>query len=436
MRNEQRDTGNGALWGSAPKAGEPAAFTSSPREIAAAVLSYVPAYLYLCIPLAAGPREYGIVLLVFVALLVGITELLCRDTRPDAESPVWLGCLLITALCLALGRCRAWGGTAWATWSTLLLHGFGVYWILARSGRLCRGKSSCYLPLDALHGVFRFPFGSFMLRLRCLLFALTRRGKGDPRRVAGAACAVLVALLLFGWAVKLLAGADRGFAGLTEQVRGWLSRWDSVEFWWKCLLSLPVGMYLFGLIAGSHRTAPETLSGRADTLRRGIGALRRVPVTAWVCALGAFCALYLLFFVLQGSYLFGAFTRTLPPDFTVAEYARQGFFELCKIMALNFALVWLVLYCGDAPLREKRALKLMTTVLLSESLLFALTAFSKLALYISCFSFTPRRLQSVWLICCLSAGSLLCLYHIWTRRPVFRKWLLFSGVTAALLCIY
>ena len=69
--------------------------------------------------------------------------------------------------------------------------------------------------------------------------------------------------------------------------------------------------------------------------------LRVVPEAVWLAALGVFSVLYLAFFFVQGRYLFGAFTRTLPESFTVAEYARQGFFELCRVMAINFTLFWL-----------------------------------------------------------------------------------------------
>ena len=129
--------------------------------------------------------------------------------------------------------------------------------------------------------------------------------------------------------------------------------------------------------------------------------------------MAVFSAVYLAFFGLQASYLFGAFTRTLPEGYTVAEYARQGFFSLCRVMAVNFALLWLVTRSCAQPVREKRSVLLLCTGILAESLLFAVIAASKLYLYISSFGFTPLRLQSAWLIVVLFAGCACALYALW-----------------------
>lgn len=136
---------------------------------------------------------------------------------------------------------------------------------------------------------------------------------------------------------------------------------------------------------------------------------------------------------MQGRYLFGAFTRTLPESFTVAEYARQGFFELCRVMAINFTLFWLV---SRTARRESRPVRWMTAALLIESMLFAVVALSKLVLYIDCFGFTPKRLQSTWLVCVLLFGSACALYTHLTAKKSMRVWMIFGAVTLSLLCIW
>ena len=213
--------------------------------------------------------------------------------------------------------------------------------------------------------------------------------------------------IVFGsaFAVHLLSAADKGFGALMEGVADWF-RWDWNPGDWlgRFALSLPVGQYLFGLIAGSRREDPEALRERCGNFTRGLAAFRVVPNPVWTALTGAFCLLYLVFFAVQSRYLFGAFTRTLPEGFIVSEYARQGFFELCKVMAVNFVLLWLVTRLSRRPVREDRPALILCLILLAESLLFAVVAFSKLALYIDCFGFTPLRLQSSWLVCVLFVG--------------------------------
>ena len=128
--------------------------------------------------------------------------------------------------------------------------------------------------------------------------------------------------------------------------------------------------------------------------------------------------------------------RRLPEGFTVAQYARQGFFELCRVMALNLALLWLVTRLGSRPARTSPGLRALVTVLLAESMLLAVVALSKLGLYISCFGFTPLRLQSSWLVCVLLFACVCALYSLWTGKKSMRAWMIFGAVTLSLLHLY
>ena len=63
---------------------------------------------------------------------------------------------------------------------------------------------------------------------------------------------------------------------------------------------------------------------------------------------------------------------------------------------------------------------------MAESCLLAVTALSKLVLYISRFGITPLRIQSSWLVVVLLLGSVLYLIRLWTGKKTFRVWLIVS----------
>ena len=189
------------------------------------------------------------------------------------------------------------------------------------------------------------------------------------------------------------------------------------------------------MIAGTGREPVERLHARGGETECALEVLRKVPNTVWSIVLGVFSAVYLAFFALQASYLFGAFTQTVPEGYTIAEYARQGFFSLCRVMAVNFALLWLVTRTCAQPYR-RTVTAVLSTVLLAESMLLAAVAASKLLLYIGSYGFTPLRLQSCWLIAVLFAGCICALRTLWSGKASFRAWMLFSGVTLALLHLY
>jgi hypothetical protein len=96
------------------------------------------------------------------------------------------------------------------------------------------------------------------LRIRCIFYAL-RQPFRNRRKIPGetllfSGLALLCALVLFAVALQLLTKADAGFDVLMGRVADWFRfDWDLSEFFLKLLLSLPVGAYLFGLIAGTGR---------------------------------------------------------------------------------------------------------------------------------------------------------------------------------------
>ena len=401
-------------------------FTVRPRELLLALLSYPVAYLYIE-AFDIGDLTGKLLFTCFSFLFCLGVEYRHRGVRAGWERWVWLGCLALCVLCPLFGPNRVWEEK-----SLLFAHGFAIYYVLCRADVLLEGRTGHLLPLDALWGGIVFPFASFFLRLRVLWASLHRRRRGSVATVLWSVLAIAVAACIFVLAGSLLSAADKGFARLIRTLFDWKG-FEPGPIFFKLMLSLPVGAYLYGLIAGTGRTEPEDMRRVGGRIREAMEKLRTVPVTVWIVLLGVFALLYGVFFVIQGRYLFGAFTRTLPEDFTVAEYARQGFFELCRVMVLNFALLWVSLRSAGESAKTHRGLRIAATVILAESLLLAVTAGSKLWLYIDCFGFTPLRLQSAWLIGVLSAGVLAALWSLWTNRRSVRAWAIFSGLTLALL---
>lgn len=402
------------------------------REIAAALVLYPTAYLY---ARALTSSNYLLCLGLFTALFVLVGEYLCWGRKRPAESVVWFCCLaLITAGVLA-GRDRVWGPVL----PIFFMHIFAVWWYLSRAGKLVDGESGRFLPLDALNGFVRIPFGNFFLRITCLRRAARSRRNGEQtgRKKGASVAAVLLGALLLYWAVSSLAAADSGFERLVEGLLEALRLPVNVgEFVLRLLLSLPVGAWLFGLLAGAPRVRNERLREERNKTEEAIAKLRVVPGSEWTALAAMFIAVYVLFFAMQGSYLFGAFVRRLPEGFIVSQYARRGFFELCRAMTINFALLWLMTRTGRVPEGRERTQKIMCTLLLAASMLFAVVAFSKLMLYISCFGFTPKRLQSSWLVTVLFAGCAAALYNLWTGKKAFKYWMMFGAVTLSVLCIW
>ena len=410
-------------------------FSLKPGELICALLMYPAAYIYI---LVFGSRNDRIWFGVFVLLFIAMTELLNRGRPHPRESWVWLGCVVVMSVCAAFDLSRVWNYGL----TMMMVHPLAVWWVLSRSGRLAEGESGHLLPLDALNGFFTIPFGNFALRIRCIVQGLRGRGRGestDKKRPWAALLAVLAALLLLNGALTELAEADQGFGKLTADILDLFS-FDLGDHFatyvFRFIVSLPVGAWIFGLIAGSLRTDEEKLRTQAAAVNGFLPKLRAVPERVWTVVMAVFAVVYFLFFAVQSSYLFGAFTRTLPEDFTVAQYAREGFFELCRVMAINFSLLYLVSRSSAKPIREDKVQRITATLLIVAGIVFAVIAMSKLVLYIMCFGFTPKRLQSSWLVLLLFMGCVACLYSLWTGKKSFKYWMMYGAVSLALLHLY
>ena len=414
------------------------AFSASRREIWIALAMYIAAYLYInriFFHSIDGMDSGGMWLAVFTLLMIGMTEALHWKKPRPAESWIWLGCLALIEIGVLAQRSTVWNSGQ----SMLFLHLAFVWWVLSRSGALFDGRTGRLLPADAVFGFFITPFANFFLRNRCLFFGVRqlkpKQKRTKPETVGWSVFAVVLAAVFFVIAFQLLAGADTHFrTALARFLKSFTFRWEGFDdFIGTFLFSLPVGAWLFGLIAGTGRIRNEDKAAHVKGIDDFLAAIRKVPTVVWVGLTAGFCVLYAVFFALHTPYLLGAFTRNLPTGYTLSRYARQGFFELCKLMAVNFALLWIITRMSRETVWTHKGLKIISLVLLAESLMFAVIAASKLWLYIDCFGYTPLRLQSAWLICSLAFGCLCAIWSILRKKQTFRAWVIFSAVTLTAL---
>ncbi len=440
-------------------------FKAEKHEVLFSVLSYIAAFCYIqfywdSIDAATSRAVWTsrVCLLAVAAFIMAAGFMPGKGRRACVpENYVWLGCF---ACCLAgyyihfatgISELRSpmdeypafinWREGVWdQTQILLFIHIFAVWWLLSQSGALLEGRSGHLLPADALHGFVVIPFGNIILRVRTLAWAVRQavdaRGGKKLKFSARTAAAAVISVLLFIGAVSLLGSADSNFNDYVSDFLELFSFDVEASLVLRLVLSIPVGAWLFGLVAGAFRTEREDLDARRDSVISGISSLRGVPNALWIAVVCAFSAVYAAFFVLQASYMLGGFTGRLPEGFIYSQYAREGFFELCRVMLVNFVLLWLVTRMAKAEEAGGKTLRVLSLIILAESMVFAVIALSKLALYISVYGFTPLRLQSSWLVCTLFAGCALWAYNIVTGRPAFRKWMYFGAVTLSLLALY
>ncbi len=381
----------------------------------AAAVSYPLAYWYVRYILFAAyfvSWALPVFALVFVAGVEAMARALHR--APHAEAPFWAACWLVLSCGMALGGEQPVLGS----WQALVWHLFAVWFVLSRCGMLAQGYTGSLCFLDALVGFVVLPFGNFFRRIAAVgagLAALARR-KAKLRQTAVVLLTALVTLLLCGTAWQLLSAADANFAALGRQVNGWLNRFFDgqrfLEFFLYFLLSLPVGAWLYGLVAGSLRRETPLCTG--DRFFAVLEPLRRLPAVTSGVAVGALCVIYTLFFALQAAEWFAAAPLGLTAP-AASAFAVDGFWELLRILLLDFCVLGVVRFLGRRPLP-----KALGGLFCLYGVAFAGLAGAKLFVYIHLFGFTPRRVVAGWFLGVLTVWAVLLLVRTFRVFPSVR----------------
>lgn len=343
--------------------------------------------------------------------------------RPAAgEAPLWAGCWLVLSAVMPLWGYQS-GGLG--DWQILAWHLFAIWFVLARCGMLAQGGTGGLVFLDALAGLFTLPWPHFADRLRAV-WQLLRRGVNKNRLLSGA-LTLLLTLTVFAFAWSQLSAADRHLGELTAWVSGWFHvREENFIFWF--LFSLPVGAWLYGLLSGALRRQQPPVTPAA--FYAGLAPYRRLPRVTAHAVLGALCGLYGLFFALQlGEWLSASWSGLTAPH--AAAFAVDGFWELFRILLLNFSvLAVLALLAPRAPARP------LTLLFCAFGPAFALLAAAKLGVYVALYGLTPRRVLAGWFLLVLLVWAMLALVRQFRPIPAARIAIFTLAVSfVALSCV-
>ena len=429
-----------------PEKAEPAPtlWQALPRRrvwLAALAASYAAGWFYVRV-LALGSEQDQWAWAAFPVLFIAGVEAFARalGRRGARGAPFWAVCWLLQGTAMLLYGLHS----ELALWQLLAWHLTAVYWVLARTGMQAAGRANAMLAADGIAGLFTLPWSDIALRTRILAGALGawRRGRAQRRtpqarrRRQELAAGILLALALGGYALAELSAADTAFGAFIGRWLRWPQLSDRqlarlVGDIFTLLLSLPVGAWLFGLVGGAlRRTRPPLAEG---DVYRALGRAPRLPALTGQLAVGGLCAVYALFFAVQAAEFLPALGAPLAPQ-QVSRFAVEGFWQLCRILLLDFAVLAAVHFFGarpaDAPGRQRAGL----CVFGAFGLAFAALAAAKLGLYIHLYGLTPRRVLSAWVLGVLGLGCVLALVRLFRRIPAVRVLAAALALSFSLLC--
>ena len=416
------------------------------------ILAYPLAYAYIRLMMSSSYEflissdrlTWSVAYPVIALLFIAVNEIVRRGrrgikTNPSKETVFWYVMTYLSGLTATIGPNEAL--------SVFAMHLCAVYSVLISNEILLGGKTSGFIPADLIHGFYVKSFAgfpNFVIDWQCFKRPAPIEGevRAPRKNPVGLIIFIPVMLILLFIAVCLMASIDEDIAmfldGITEHISDYLSALRIYEIIPRAIFAIPVCFYLYGLMSRSAKSDGEREKRVGSNLGRFIGKGKTVSATIVYIAAGVFVVLYILFFVKRIAYMLGGFVGNVPDDMLVSHYAREGFFELVGIMAVNSCVYLAIILFGKSDENGKFAVpaKILVTLLMLESIIFAVIAMSKLGLYYSIYGYTPKRILAMWGTLALGFAAGLTIVTVHRGKPHFRAGVLFTSVSYIAICIF
>jgi len=248
---------------------------------------------------------------------------------------------------------------------------------------------------------------------------------------------VLLALPILAVLTLLLAAADPVFYNRIQNLFSWFDLDKLGEYIFRLvyivvIAYLLLSAYFFGLVESKkwQKTDPSK-----PWLRPFLGS-----VEAWII-MGGVNLLFLLFVILQFTYLFGGTSNISIEGFTYAEYARRGFFELLAVALISLLLFYVLsLLTKRESIAQRWTFSGLGLMLVSLAGIILASAYTRLTLYEAAYGFTRLRTMThifmIWTGLLLLAIAILEILRKMDRLAIILICFIFGfGLTVNLLNI-
>ncbi|MGN0978573.1 MAG: DUF4153 domain-containing protein [Faecousia sp.] len=308
--------------------------------------------------------------------------------------------LLVFSGLIIAGFARSSDGFVKFVMLLFLLFAVNLSFCLA-AGQNRRSPKGPGSVLDALRAFFTLGAGN--MRASALGLNDARKdaeaaGKKGGAAVLGLLIAVPVAAVL----IFLLMRADAAFEGLMDL----LPDMDWSEPVWSLLLGAFAAWILYSQGLGLR------FSDKEETKKRTFQGISAVTVNT---ILAAVCLIYCVYLLSQLAYLGGGFSGILPEAYTLAQYARRGFFEMAWLSAINLGLMCLAM--GLVEQKAPGLTKGLCLFLGMVTLFLIAAASAKMLLYIGNYGLTRLRVLTEVVMVWLAVTTVLVC--VWLFRPGF-----------------
>lgn len=321
--------------------------------------------------------------------------------------------LLVFSAVIALGFARSNDGLMGFYMFLFQLVGTNLGLCLL-AGQNRRDPGSAGSLLDAPRALFRMGAGRMLSAGRGLVWGIKDSGTAG-RRFGAVGVGVLVALPILAVMISQLISADAAFEGLLNLLPEADGAVIVNSFVWGAALA----WLLYSRAVALH-DSPKPKAAAAKE--------KKISTLTVNTVLTAVCLVYVVYLLSQLAYLSGGLSGILPEEYTMAEYARRGFFEMFRLCLINLSLicvsVWLV--------RKETGISLYTrlcgTFLGLVTLFLVATASAKMFMYIGSYGLTWSRTVTEVVMLWMALTTVVVVLWLFLPKIPYMKVAVFSAM--------
>lgn len=271
------------------------------------------------------------------------------------------------------------------------------YFVYSSCGNSLKNGFNNLIFIDYFKALFVLPFESFEQIFKALLSGKAKgKGKVLLKLLLGVAIAIIPTVV-----VLLLLSYDSAFSDIINRILDFdLS--NIFSHIGSFILGVPIGMYIFGLFISSvDNKGKEIIT--AEKCEKASEKMKVAPTVTTLAAVIPLLVVYVIFFISQWQYYISGFTGVLPESFSYAEYAREGFFQLCAVSVINLlVIISVVLLMSRGKKYHTEILKVLSVIYSVFTLILISTAIAKMVMYIDCYGLTQKRVYATWFMVVLA----------------------------------
>ena len=271
------------------------------------------------------------------------------------------------------------------------------YYMYAVTGNSIKKGFTDFIAIDFIKALILLPFESFGHIFKALFSGKAKKGgKFAVKIIIGIAVAVVPVVLILG-----LLSYDDNFSKIMSNIFDF-DGFDILSHIISVIFGIPVGMYLFGGFISSSDNKCSTHMTEVSC-SKSYQKMKIAPAITVIAAVLPILFIYVVFFISQWSYYVSGFTGVLPVRFSYAEYAREGFFQLCAVSVINLLIITAIItFMQRKSKNSSILLKVIALIFSVFTLVLISTAIAKLVMYIDYYGLTPKRVHAAWFMVVLA----------------------------------